>query len=117
VAAVVIADASPLIGLARVNGLRWLQALFQEVFVTDVVIGEVLTGTFPDSEARIQAALNIGWLKVVNSTAEEPHQTPPQECPSVGAMSRDGWKPYTLTISTELLEAGTARSSLARPSR
>ncbi len=50
-AAVVIADASLLIGLARVNGLSWLQALFQEVLVTDVVIGEVLTGTFPDVEA------------------------------------------------------------------
>jgi len=36
VAAVVIADASPLIGLARVNGLGWLQALFQEALVTDV---------------------------------------------------------------------------------
>ena len=71
-AAVVIADASPLIGLARVNGLSWLQALFQEVLVTDVVIGEVLTGTFPESESRIQAALNAGWLKVVNSTAQEP---------------------------------------------
>jgi len=51
VAAVVVADASPLIGLARVNGLGWLQALFQEVLVTDVVIGELLTGTFPDVEA------------------------------------------------------------------
>ena len=50
-AAIVIADASPLIALARVNGLSWLQALFQEVLVTDVVIGEVLTGTFPDVEA------------------------------------------------------------------
>ena len=50
-AAAVIADASPLIGLARVNGLGWPQALFQEVLVTDVVIGELLTGTFPDVEA------------------------------------------------------------------
>ena len=58
-AAVVIADASLLIGLARVNGLSWLQALFQEVLVTDVVIGEVLTGTFPDVEAdsALQRAL------------------------------------------------------------
>lgn len=66
-AAVVIADASLLIGLARVNGLSWLQALFQEVLVTDVVIGEVLTGSSPESESRIQALLNTGWLKVVSS--------------------------------------------------
>ena len=66
-AAVVIADASPLIALARVDGLSWLQVLFQQVLVTDVVIGEVLTGTFPESESRIQAALNAGWLEVASS--------------------------------------------------
>ena len=43
-AVVVITGASRLIGLARVDGLDWLQALFQQVLVTDVVIGEVLTG-------------------------------------------------------------------------
>jgi predicted nucleic acid-binding protein len=72
VAAVVIADASPLIGLARVNGLSWLQVLFEQVLVTDLVIGELLTGTFPESESRIQAALNAGWLKVVSSAVAEP---------------------------------------------
>lgn len=65
--AVVIADASPLVGLARIDGLAWLQALFQQVLVTDVVIGEVLTGSFPGSESRIQASLNTGWLKVVSN--------------------------------------------------
>jgi predicted nucleic acid-binding protein len=60
VAAVVIADASPLIGLARVDGLDWLKALFQQVLVTDVVIGEVLTRTFPESESRIRTALTVG---------------------------------------------------------
>jgi len=43
-AAIVIADASPLIALARVNGLRWLQQLFTEVMLADVVFAEVLTG-------------------------------------------------------------------------
>lgn len=42
-AAVVIADASPLIALARVEGLGWLRALFGEVLVTTVVVEEVLT--------------------------------------------------------------------------
>ncbi len=71
-AAVVIADASLLIGLARVDGLDWLQALFQQVLVTDVVIGEVLTGSFPETESRIKAALNAGWLKVVSSAVQKP---------------------------------------------
>ena len=44
-----------------------MQVLFQQVLVTDVVIGEVLTGTFPESESRIQAALNAGWLQVASS--------------------------------------------------
>jgi predicted nucleic acid-binding protein len=38
-AAIVIADASTLIALARVNGLSWLQQLF-----TEVMLAEVLTG-------------------------------------------------------------------------
>jgi predicted nucleic acid-binding protein len=33
-AAIVIADASPLIALARVGGLSWLQQLFTEVMLT-----------------------------------------------------------------------------------
>jgi predicted nucleic acid-binding protein len=32
-AAVVISDASPLIGLARVNGIGWLKELFKEVLI------------------------------------------------------------------------------------
>ena len=39
-AAIVITDASPLIALARVNGLDWLQQLFIKVVVTDVVLRE-----------------------------------------------------------------------------
>lgn len=43
-AAIVIADASPLIALARVDGQPWLGALFGEVLVTDVVASEALAG-------------------------------------------------------------------------
>ena len=56
-AAIVIADASPLIALARVGGLSWLQQLFTEVMLTDVVLAEVLTGRYPDTEAPIRQAL------------------------------------------------------------
>jgi len=72
VADVVIADASPLIALARVNGLAWLQALFGEVLITDVVLREVLTGRFPETEAPIQKALVDGWLQ-----AEDPGTVAP----------------------------------------
>lgn len=68
-AAIVIAAASPLIALARVNGLGWLQQLFSEVQVADVVLAEVLTGRYPDTEGPIQQALVAGWLRT--ATAEE----------------------------------------------
>lgn len=68
--AIVIADASPLIALARVNGIVWLQDLFGEVVVTTVVLREVLTGRFPESEAPIEKALAAGWLKTVEVELE-----------------------------------------------
>ena len=71
-AAIVIADASPLIALARVNGIVWLRALFTEVVVADAVLREVLTGQFPDTEERIQAGLTSGWLKPVVVEATKP---------------------------------------------
>lgn len=37
-AEIVIADASPLIALARVNKLGWLQQLFRHAVVTQVVL-------------------------------------------------------------------------------
>jgi predicted nucleic acid-binding protein len=63
-AAVVISDASPLIGLARVNGVGWLRELFGEVLIPAVVADEVITGGFPAEEARITAALEAGWLQI-----------------------------------------------------
>lgn len=71
-AAIVIADASPLIALARVNGLGWLQQLFTEVVVTDVVLSEVLTGRYPDTETPIQQALAAGWLQDAVAGGSEP---------------------------------------------
>ena len=71
-AAIVIADASPLIALARVGGLSWLEQLFTEVMVTDVVFAEVLTGRYPDTEAPIRQALAAGWLKTLAIPTTDP---------------------------------------------
>lgn len=62
--AIVISDASPLIGLARVNGIAWLKELFGEVLIAEVVADEVITGGFPAEEERIHAALEAGWLRI-----------------------------------------------------
>lgn len=71
-AAIVISDASPLIALARVNGLPWLQQLFTEVVVTDVVLAEVLTGHYPDTKAPIEQALAAGWLQATSVDTNDP---------------------------------------------
>lgn len=71
-AAIVISDASPLIALARVNGLPWLQQLFTAVMVTDVVLAEVLTGLYPDTETPIEQALAAGWLQATSVDTTEP---------------------------------------------
>lgn len=62
--AVVIADASPLIGLTRVDGLEWLSLLFGRVYLTPTVLREVLPSTQQRGEKEIQAALDAGWLQV-----------------------------------------------------
>jgi len=74
VAAIIISDASPLIALARVDGLGWLQALFNEVLITEAVLSEVLTGSFAASEARIEAAIAAGWLRAVQCQSNAPVQ-------------------------------------------
>ena len=63
-ARVVIADASPLIGLAIVDGLQWLPHLFGEVWLPEIVRNEVLPGKQARGETAIQAALSAGWLQV-----------------------------------------------------
>lgn len=71
----VIADASPLIGLARVNGLQWLQPLFGAVWVPAEVRSEVVsagnTGGFAE-EAAIVHALGRGWLQDCDATPQVP---------------------------------------------
>jgi len=57
VAAIVIADASPLIALARVNGLIWLEARFGQVLVTEEVMAKVLSGGHPTREEPIKDAI------------------------------------------------------------
>lgn len=63
-ARLVLTDASPVIGLARVQGLSWLHALFGEVWMPAEVRQEVLPGSGLPDEAGILAAENAGWLRV-----------------------------------------------------
>lgn len=63
---VVLADAGPLIALARIGQLQLLPALFGEVAITQQVAAELVGGgSFPDS-ADLQKALGQAWLKTVD---------------------------------------------------
>ena len=61
---IVLTDASPLIGLAHVDGLPWLQALFGEVWFPPEVRAEVLTNRGLVGEQSILQAETAGWLKL-----------------------------------------------------
>lgn len=71
-AGLVLTDASPLIGLARVNGLPWLNTLFGVVWVPAEVRREVLSDRGLPDEQVILAALGAGWLRVGAATPVAP---------------------------------------------
>lgn len=60
----VLTDASPLIGLAHVNGLPWLAELFGTVWVPEEVRSEVVGNRGFAGESAILEAERMGWLKV-----------------------------------------------------
>lgn len=62
--AVVIADAGPLIALAKINQLHLLPALFAEILITQAVADECLRGQSSDA-VLIKQALDSGWLQCV----------------------------------------------------
>ena len=63
---VVIADAGPLIGLARIDRLDLLQGLFGQVTVTTPIAKELLAGgPFPDTQI-LRNALSRPWLPTVD---------------------------------------------------
>ncbi|GHU07539.1 DUF3368 domain-containing protein [Betaproteobacteria bacterium] len=64
---VVIADAGPLIALARINSLNLLRDLFGRVLITRTVKDEILppatVGRFTDAEV-LSHTLDEGWIEV-----------------------------------------------------
>lgn len=63
-ARLVISDASPLIGLAIVDGLGWLPQLFGGVWIPPSVEREVLPGVGARGETEIGAAIRRRHLRV-----------------------------------------------------
>lgn len=72
-ARLVLSDTSPLIGLARVDGIVWLRDLFGRVELTDGVLGELEADAM---ETAIADAIVNGWL-VVRSGSDPGSACPP----------------------------------------
>jgi predicted nucleic acid-binding protein len=66
---VVIADASPLIGLAKIGRLGLLQQLYQRVIIPPTVHAELQAGSSRPGGAELQQALTEGWLEPVDGAS------------------------------------------------
>jgi predicted nucleic acid-binding protein len=66
---VVLADASPLIGLARIGRLGWLRKLYGPVLVTRAVRAEISVRGQPGAEALRDA---LRWIRQVRSEPKQP---------------------------------------------
>ncbi len=73
-ARLVLTDTSPLIGLARINGLEWLRDLFGRVEMTTAVFLELSRAGGP--ERAILQAIEEGWLVRRKSDPEDPQRPP-----------------------------------------
>lgn len=76
----VIADAGPLIALARIDQLRLLRDLFKQVAFTEVVAAELGLvplaqdhGSLPGVD-RLQEARRDGWLTLIEGTGITPYE-------------------------------------------
>jgi len=69
---VVLADASPLIGLARVGGLSWLRKLYRTVSITKTVRHEATDARALPGAIAISTALKQGWIRVLRQEWSEP---------------------------------------------
>ena len=67
----VIADASPLIGLASARAFDLLRRLFGQVTITTVVRDEVCAGGSRWGAAEVRAAIEAGWILVEEVDVED----------------------------------------------
>jgi len=75
-ARLVLTDASPLIGLARVDGLNWLGTLFGQVWIPKEVRSELLDGPECEDHAAILAAEASAVLQTWPSAAPKRPELP-----------------------------------------
>lgn len=64
---VVIADASPLIGLAKIGRLTLLREIYQSLLIPPAVHAELQAGSQRPGGLELSQALNEGWLSVAKA--------------------------------------------------
>lgn len=69
---IVLADASPLIGLARIGGLPWLRRLYRTISITKTVRHEATGARELPGAIAISAGLKQGWIRVLRKEWTEP---------------------------------------------
>ena len=69
---IVLADASPLIALARAGGLSWLRKLYKTVSITKTVRGEATGAPGLRGAVAISGALKQGWIRVLRQEWSAP---------------------------------------------
>lgn len=64
----VVADAGPLVGLAVIGGLPWLEHLFRAVLIPEAVAAELRLDSDMRGAHVLASARDAGWLQVVAVT-------------------------------------------------
>jgi predicted nucleic acid-binding protein len=108
--AVVIADAGPLIALAKINQLQILPALFTSVSITQAVTDECLGSQSSDS-VLIKQALESGWLKCVDNPS---FKHPLSRSLGLGEQSSIEYALQTDTKTLLILDDALARKQALR---
>jgi predicted nucleic acid-binding protein len=97
----VLTDASPLIGLACVDGLGWLRTLFGEVWMPPEVGAEVVGDRGFAGEAAIAAAVDSGWLRVSEAAPDTPELPDLDEGEAACIRVAMAWKEPALLLMDE----------------
>jgi predicted nucleic acid-binding protein len=68
---VVVADAGPLIGLARIGHLSLLQGLYNSIAITPAVLDELKISADRPGAKAVSEAINAGWIRVIELKSPE----------------------------------------------
>ena len=62
---IVVADAGPLIGMARIGHLSLLQSLYNSIIIPPLVFEELKIPSDKPGARAVSEAINNGWIKIV----------------------------------------------------